>query len=144
MHEYKEAMREFDASNMYVLGDIVDEFACRMAQVDKTATDNFLMRLRMYACPFKNRERAEYAVSKMLNDDGTKGAHWKYEEVEEIAKKHEIEDVPAFFYVLNMMYSDYYKSGRSVDDYVVMAIQFMDDKDAPDDKATRYYRAMHY
>lgn len=144
MHEYKEAMREFDATNMYVLGDIVDEFACRMAQVDKAAADNFLMRLRMYACPFKNRERAEYAVSKMLNDDGTKGAHWKYEEIEEIAKKHEIEDVPAFFYVLNMMYSDYYKSGRSADDYVTMAIQFMDDKDAPDDKATRYYRAMHY
>lgn len=42
------------------------------------------------------------------------------------------------------MYSDYYKSGRSTDDYVTMAIQFMDDKDAPDDKATRYYRAMHY
>jgi hypothetical protein len=36
------------------------------------------------------------------------------------------------------------KSGRSVEEYVELAIDFIDDKDAPKDKTARYFRAMRY
>lgn len=40
-------------------------------------------------------------------------------------------------YVLNMIYSDYYKSGRSDETYIGLAKDFLDDPDAPDGKAKK-------
>lgn len=70
----------------------------------------------------------------------TVGAHWKYEDVEEVARKRNIDpdEIPEFYFVLNMMYSDYAKQSRTVDDYVELAMDFIDDK------AERYFRAMRY
>lgn len=48
-----------------------------------------------------------------------------------------------FAYVMNMMYSDYY--GTVPDDaetYFRMAKAFIEDKDAPEGKAWKYYIAM--
>lgn len=49
-----------------------------------------------------------------------------------------------WYYVLSMIYSDYYKSGRSDETYIGLAKDFMDDIDAPGDKAKRYYLAMKF
>lgn len=43
-----------------------------------------------------------------------------------------------------MIYSDLYESGRPDSEYVKDAVKFINDKDAPHDKAERYYRAMNY
>lgn len=43
-----------------------------------------------------------------------------------------------------MIYSDYYKSGRSDDTYIELACDFIDDVDAPEDKVKRYWKAMKY
>lgn len=44
---------------------------------------------------------------------------------------------------MNMLYSDYYGSvPDNVDTYFKMAKAFLEDKDAPEGKAFRYYKAM--
>jgi hypothetical protein len=42
-----------------------------------------------------------------------------------------------------MMYSDYYKPGRTTETYAMLAKDFLTDKDAPADKLKRYMEAMH-
>ena len=49
-----------------------------------------------------------------------------------------------WYFVLSMMYSDYYKSGRSDDTYIGLAVDFLNDPDAPDGKAKKYYLAMKH
>lgn len=39
--------------------------------------------------------------------------------------------------------SDYYKANEAPQYYVDLAFDFLDDKDAPEGKAKRYYVAMH-
>lgn len=41
-----------------------------------------------------------------------------------------------------MIYSDFYKSGRTDETYIELACDFLNDKDAPDDKAKKYYLSM--
>ena len=53
-------------------------------------------------------------------------------------------DVNQFFYVLNMMYSDYYNPSFTDKDYIRIAKRFCHDKDAPADKALKYYRMTNY
>lgn len=45
--------------------------------------------------------------------------------------------------VLNMERSDYFKANEAPQYYVDLAFDFLDDKDAPEGKAKRYYVAMH-
>lgn len=47
------------------------------------------------------------------------------------------------YYVLNMERSDYFKANEAPQYYVDLAFDFLDDKDAPEGKAKRYYVAMH-
>ena len=80
----------------------------------------------------------------MENKDSTKGEHWTYSDTTDVLKDLGYDFNEAdWYYVLNMMYSDYYKSGRSDDTYFELAYDFLDDKDAPEGKAKRYYLAMH-
>ena len=45
---------------------------------------------------------------------------------------------------MNMLYSDYYGAvPDNVESYFKMAKAFLEDKDAPEGKAFRYYKAMH-
>jgi hypothetical protein len=94
-----------------------------------------------------NRKKGleKYAVSKLKNKDGSSGEHWNYETTTKVldSKGYDFHACD-WYYVLNMIYSDYYKSGRSDDTYIELAHDFLDDIDAPDDKAKKYYKAMHY
>lgn len=47
------------------------------------------------------------------------------------------------YYTLNMVRSDYYKEGQAPQYYADLAFDFLEDKDAPEGKAKRYYLAMH-
>lgn len=95
------------------------------------------------------KEGAEKAVSKMKNKDGSTGQYWSLYDVEEVVKAMNIDwsskkyNLYDFYYVLNMERSDYYRANEAPQYYVERAIDFLEDKDAPEGKAKRYYVAMH-
>ena len=129
--------------DMFMLTKMTAEFICEVELIKPELVDKFKTDLKMYMHPFKDKESAECAVSHLENEDGTKGGHWSFEETSKIAEKEGV-DKFVFHYVLNMIYSDFYDSRMSENDYVKYALKFMKDKDAPKDKASLYYRAMHY
>lgn len=150
MEDFKEIAEKYARSNvdcdMRELTRMTNKFVEEVREKDPAHVGRFLCDLEMFICPFGSRKLAEKATMGLKNKDGTVGPHWKYEDVEEVARKHDISanEIPEFFFVLNMIYSDYAKNGRSVEEYVELALDFMDDKDAPEDKTTRYFRAMRY
>jgi hypothetical protein len=91
------------------------------------------------------KEIAEEWTSKMKNEDGTKGPHWKMEQVKQLMAQKGIQYDPwEFFAILNAMYSDYCavlkKHGvNTIDVYVDLACAWLNDSDAMPDKASRYY-----
>jgi hypothetical protein len=93
--------------------------------------------------PHFTKETSKYVVAKLQNKDGTTGEHWNYETTSKVLtqKGYDFRNCD-WYYVLNMIYSDYYKVGRSDDVYIELAYDFLNDKDAPEDKAKRYYLAM--
>lgn len=64
--------------------------------------------------PHFNEEHARKAVSKMENEDGTRGPHWSVEETTALASQYGINLGNRFnrydwFVALNMVYSEYYQ-----------------------------------
>lgn len=101
---------------------------------------------RVYGCHF-NEWLLEKALSELVNEDGTKGKHWSYEETRSVANQSNITfekyNEYDWCYVLNMIYSDYYGAvPNDLSIYVKMAKKFLEDKDASDGKALKYYLAM--
>lgn len=130
--------------DMVILGKMVAEFVSDVEEDNPKRVEQLLHDMSMYLNPFKCKKRAQASVVDMQNEDGTTGAHWDYDTVEKVAEQEGIKNVPLFYYVLNMIYSDFYYSGYSDKDYIRQARQFVNDKDAPADKALRYYRMTHY
>lgn len=87
---------------------------------------------------------AEMWVRHMQNSDGSSGAHWDYNQTEQVRQQKGYKcDPVAFYAVMNMMYSDYCQAARdigcnTVDFYAAMAKAFLEDADAPEDKIERY------
>jgi hypothetical protein len=100
----------------------------------------------VYGCHF-NKWMLEQALCEMENDDGTTGGHWTVEQTTSVAKNSNINFINFneydWNYVMNMMYSDYYKTGGTNSTfYVELARSFLMDKDAPKGKALKYFLAM--
>ena len=93
-------------------------------------------------------EEAEEWVSMMRNEDGTHGAHWSFDRVKKLMEQYNIKHNPAEFWaIMNMLYSDYCgvfkKYGMNgVDLYVDLALAWMGDKDAVEDKAAMYWECI--
>lgn len=92
-----------------------------------------------------SEELAMKAVSCMENVDGSKGEHWTIEQTTNVAKQFGIMfntfNKYDWYYVLNMMYSDYYKLfNSSTDTYVKLAKAWLEDPDVEEGKAYRYYK----
>lgn len=122
----------------------VDWFTTKVAEKDPELVDHFLMKVDLLLNPHFTKETAEFAVSKMKNKDGTTGPHWTYDQAISVMKDEGYDFCEGdWYYVLSMQYSDYYKSGKSTESYVEDAYDFLNDIDAPEDKAKRYYWAMH-
>ena len=82
---------------------------------------------------------ARHAVSEMEHDDGGHGEHFSYEQVLRHAKDH-TECIWDYYYVMNMMYSDYCTIfGADEMKYALLTKKFLEDVDAPKGKAKRYY-----
>lgn len=94
---------------------------------------------------FDERTAREW-VSKMENEDGTRGPHWTMDQTTKVMEQRGIKEDPAKFYaVLNMMYSDFCEvakkvNANSMDFYAEMAKAFLKDKDVgAQDKLAAYY-----
>lgn len=94
-------------------------------------------------------ESAKRAVSMMENADGSKGEYWTLKDVEDVVKAMGIDlskksyNLYDLYYVLNMERSDYYEPDQAPQYYVKRAFQFLDDKDACEGKAKKYFVAIH-
>lgn len=131
------------SDDMVKLTDKIEWFVEKVSEEDKELADKFLMKIDLLLNPHFTRETAEYVVSRLMNKDGSKGAHWSYEQTSKVLDNEGLDFHKCdWYYVLNMIYSDYYKSGRSDETYIELAKDFIDDIDAPDDKAKKYYLAM--
>ena len=94
---------------------------------------------------FDERTAREW-VSKMENEDGTRGPHWTMDQTTKVMEQRGIKEDPVKFYaVLNMMYSDFCEvakkvNANSMDFYAEMAKAFLKDKDVgAQDKLAAYY-----
>ena len=120
-------------------GDFLEKIRAKEPEVDKLITKIDLM-----LNPDFTKETAEYAVSKMKNDDGTEGGHWDYDTTTSVLKSKGYDFNPCdWYYVLNMVYSDYFSKDQPDDYYFKLAYDFLKDKDAPVGKAKKYFLAMH-
>ena len=97
----------------------------------------------IYGCHF-NEWMLEKAVSSLINEDGSTGAHWTLEQTNNVAKQLGINFMNYneydWNYTMNMIYSDYYGAvANDTNVYAKMARKFLEDKDAKVGKALYYY-----
>ena len=147
MHTYKDIVKKLSdtasKADMEKLTDLTSDFLEsikeKMPEVEK-----LIMKIDLMLNPMFTRETAEYAVSKMKNEDGTEGGHWDYDTTTSVMKSKGYDFNPCdWYYVLNMVYSDYFSKDQPDDYYFKLAYDFLKDKDAPAGKAKRYFLAMH-
>lgn len=100
--------------------------------------------------PHFNQEEARKAVSKMQNEDGSRGPHWSIEETTSYANQYGVNLNSRFnrydwFVALNMIYSDYYKvivnitNSNNTKHFVEFAKAWLNDKDIDEGKMWYYY-----
>lgn len=87
-------------------------------------------------------EEVQKAVSGMKNVDGTSGEHWTMEQTNSVYDSENLEyNKLDFYYILNMMYSDYSDVfGDDTKVYVRLAKNWLDDPDVAPFKAKKYYK----
>lgn len=135
--------RDGDIETMEHLTKKINHFVEEVRNKDPELVENFLLKVDLLLNPHFTRETSKYAVSKMKNKDGSVGEHWDYDTTSRVinSKGYDFKECD-WYYVLNMIYSDYYKTGRSDETYIELAYDFLSDKDAPHDKAKRYYKSL--
>lgn len=85
--------------------------------------------------PHFDERLAKKAVSRMKNVDGTCGEHWTYEQTSQLADQQGITQKADWYYVMNMLYSDYSEIyGSDINMYIRVAKAYMHDPDAPEGK----------
>ena len=117
-------------------------------RIDEDVYDDIELYLykKVYGCHFTDW-LLEKALKHMRNEDGTVGGHWKLADTTMVARNSGITfdhfNEYDWNYVMNMIYSDYYGSvPNETNVYIKMARKFLEDKDAEEGKALRYYLAM--
>ena len=85
----------------------------------------------------------------MENEDGTTGEHWSLEDTTKVAQQNNINFSSSkyneydWYFVLNMIYSDFYKVfGQDTNLYIKVAKAWLEDKDAENGKAYKYYQSV--
>lgn len=102
-----------------------------------------------------SREDLENWKRKLENDDGTRGEHFKKEQLENVARQMNIDvqkygGMDIFCMAVNMIYSDYCNVAKKygvdrIDYYVDLAKAFFNDKDYsgnPEEKIWLYYKCI--
>lgn len=140
--------RIIEDANLEQLKDFAHYSIGMVKRIDEDVYTDIEMYLykEVYGCHF-TKWLLEKALSKMENEDGTKGGHWSVADTTSVASSYDIKfgefNEYDWNYAMNMIYSDYYGSvPNEVSVYVKMAKKFLGDKDAPVGKALKYYLAM--
>ncbi len=93
-------------------------------------------------------EIAKEWTKKLHNEDGTKGEHWSMEQVKKQMTQRGVEYNAAEVYaIMNVLYSDYCKVFKkygfnSAEAYLDLAIAWLNDADAVENKAMMYYECI--
>ncbi len=145
---YKDVAVIFAESNpteMHLLAHKTDDFVEMVRKAHPAEVEKFIFEIKMLATLHFDRETAEYVVCKMKNADGTTGEHWDYDTAKKVMHENGYTfECGDWYYVLNMMYSDYHCAEKTDEYYIKLACQFLSDVDAPKGKAKRYYMAMNF
>lgn len=141
--------RIIEDANLEQLKDFAHYSIGMVKRIDEDVYDDIEMYLykEVYGCHFC-KWLLEKAVKQMRNEDGSTGPHWTLDQTTSVAKNNGIEFVHFneydWNYVMNMIYSDYYGSvPNETTMYVKMARKFLEDKDAKEGKALKYWLAMN-
>lgn len=140
MHDklIKSIMATNNHEGIHYIEDLFDDMLENIKHEDSNKYLHIKCKLYRFAHGHNlTEELATNWTSKMKNEDGTTGAHWKVEDTEAYNPEHH--NKWDWYATLNMMYSDYYNPKFTTDDYVRLANQFLDDKDASKDKLLHYY-----
>lgn len=158
MGEFKEIVHSAIADGydteetMECLTLIIDDHMEHLKHDDPSSYHKVITKIKkMFDGDHMTRDMLKKASTDFVNADGSRGFKWSVEATTAAAEsmgvafdQYSKED---FNYVMNMMYSDYSTvlakynlSKPSV--YVELTDAFLDDADAPSDKAVRYYKAM--
>jgi hypothetical protein len=137
--------RDGKTETMEELTEMINDFVEEVREHHPEKVKDFILAVDLLLNPYFTKETARYVVSKMKNKDGSVGEHWDRDTTDKVLYSKGYDFNPCDWYVaLNMIYSDYYKSGRSDDTYIELAYDFLADEDAPAHKMKKYYKAMHY
>lgn len=117
------------------LVEVFIDFACIIEEKSPELVEKLMFKIHEMAHgPHFNREIAEYKVSEMENEDGSKGAHWTYEQTTELAEDKGTSfnrfNEADFYYMMNMWWSDHYKSTKGDIDLIYdQVMEKLNDKD---------------
>ena len=130
--------------------DVLDDYFNILKLEDYNAYNNLKEKIYISLNGYHfNEELLKEATYCMKNDDDTEAPKWALEQTNSVAKssnfKFDKYNEYDYNYVMNMLYSDYCKVlGDNYTSYAKMTDKFLNDKDAPEGKALRYYIAMKY
>lgn len=97
------------------------------------------------------KEDGEDWMMSLKNSDGTSGAHWTREQTDKVFNDNKVHEKSGgqitedeFYYVMNMIYSDYSKALKdnninSIQVYIALSMAFLNDVDAVENKLARYF-----
>ena len=140
--------RIIEDANLEQLKDFAHYSIGMVKRIDEDVYEDIEMYLykEVYGCHF-TKWLLEKALKGMVNEDGTTGGHWTLEQTTSVARNNGIEfskyNEYDWCYVMNMIYSDYYGAvSNDVSTYVKLSKKFLEDKDAVEGKALKYYLNM--
>ena len=151
--ENKKTLKEIFNHHLETASDVAMEDAlCIMSNfVEDMRThhphevEEMLCEVHEALSPYISEEEAHEIVAGFVNSDGTHGPHWTYEQTQEAAHKFGVNlegknfRCYDWFVVLNMVYSDYYHSGWSLETYIELAKDFLHDKDFTKPGKAKWY-----
>lgn len=120
--------------------NILEAAVCRLDDEDYLQV---MCKLHEIVCgPHFDECIAKEAVAAMRNVDKTKGAHWTMEQTNQFAAQCGIKEKCDFYYVMNMLYSDFSEVlGREDNTYMKLTKAYICDPDAEPGKPLRLYLA---
>lgn len=138
MHKYMEIMDLIasDLEKQEKLKKIVCDSIDRMKRYCPEEFYTTIYRIHCVAYgPHFDEHLAKKAVGRLRNVDGTVGEHWSMEQTDSIAKQEKIRHKADFYYVMNMLHSDYAEIlGNDAATYVKLAKAYINDQDSPEGK----------
>ena len=149
MMTYQKLIENFidDATqeDMEILAHHTNDFVEEVRKDHPDMVENFLIKLDLDLNPKFGKETAKYAASKLKNKDGSTGEHWPFEITSKAltAKGYE-HDPYAWYYVLNLVYSMFYKSGRVDETYIEMANDIFIAGGGSCEIAKKLFKAINY